>query len=209
MDVGGTKCAALLGNATGEVLDRREWPSRVERGPRAMIDDFLAYARTAPRVVAAGVAIGGPLNAIECEIILSGNSFVNNTTKGERDPRRGRHSFKTGEYERFAELYFTIYEPDDRYGPAIIRDNLFVTGPECDTAIAFGPNGRDLVAWEMSSSTTISMMPVRSAREQRQSGKLQERGEGPAPARARGRALHPVPVARALPGTGRAHARMG
>ncbi len=87
MDVGGTKCAALLGNATGEVLDRREWPSRVERGPQAMIDDFLAYARTAPRVVAAGVAIGGPLNAIECGIILSGNSFVNNTTKGERDPR--------------------------------------------------------------------------------------------------------------------------
>ncbi len=69
MDVGGTKCAALLGNATGEVLDRREWPSRVERGPRAMIDDFLAYARTAPRVVAAGVAIGGPLNAVDGRVL--------------------------------------------------------------------------------------------------------------------------------------------
>jgi nitrous oxidase accessory protein NosD len=78
-------------------------------------------------------------------IILQGNVFVNNTTKGERDPRRGRRSFKTGDYERFPELYFTIHEPDGRYGPAIIRDNLFVTGPECAAAIEFGPNGHDLI----------------------------------------------------------------
>ncbi|MDP6118101.1 MAG: hypothetical protein QGG53_40045, partial [Planctomycetota bacterium] len=43
--------------------------------------------------------------------------FVNNTTKGERDPRRGRRSFETGEYEQFPELYFTVYQPDGRAEP--------------------------------------------------------------------------------------------
>ncbi|MCF7854295.1 MAG: ROK family protein [Candidatus Pacebacteria bacterium] len=70
MDVGGTKCAAVLGTARGEIVDRREWPSRVERGPQAMIDDFLEYARSAPSVTAAGVSIGGPLNAVQ-GIVLS------------------------------------------------------------------------------------------------------------------------------------------
>lgn len=91
--------------------------------------------------------------------ILQGNVFVNNTTKGECHPRHGRRSFKTGEYERFPELYFTIYEPDGRYGPAIIRDNLFVTGPECAAAIDFGPNGRDLVV-----ENNVFEGPVRSVR---------------------------------------------
>ncbi len=77
-------------------------------------------------------------------LILQGNVFVNNTTKGERDPRRGRRSFETGEYEQFPELYFTVYQPDGRYGPAIIRDNLFVTGPECKAAIDFARNGHDI-----------------------------------------------------------------
>lgn len=69
-DVGGTKCAALLGNAAGEVLERKEWPSRVERGPEAMIADFLAYAKNAPAVSAVGVSIGGPLDALN-GIVLS------------------------------------------------------------------------------------------------------------------------------------------
>jgi hypothetical protein len=77
--------------------------------------------------------------------ILQGNVFVNNTTKGESNPRRGRRSFKTGEYERFPELYFTLHQPGGDYGPAIIRDNIFVTGPEARGAIDFGPNGHDLV----------------------------------------------------------------
>ena len=32
-DVGGTKSAAVLGNADGDVLDRSEWPSDADRGP--------------------------------------------------------------------------------------------------------------------------------------------------------------------------------
>lgn len=78
-------------------------------------------------------------------IILRGNVFVNNTTKGERDPRRGRRSYVTGEYERFPELYFTTYEPGVHYGPVIIRDNLFVTGPECAATLDFACNGHDIV----------------------------------------------------------------
>lgn len=77
--------------------------------------------------------------------VLQGNVFINNTTKGERDPQRGRRSFETGDYERHAELYFTLHQTDGEYGPAIIRDNIFVTGPECREAIYFGPNGHDLV----------------------------------------------------------------
>jgi hypothetical protein len=91
--------------------------------------------------------------------ILLGNVFVNNTTKGESDPRRGRRSFNTGEYERFPELYFTIHEPDGDYGPAIIRDNIFVTGPEARDAIDFGPNGHDLVV-----ENNVFEGPVRSVR---------------------------------------------
>ncbi len=63
-DVGGTKCSALVGNRRGECFARKEWPSKVERGPRAMIADFLDYAKEAPPYAAAGVSIGGPLDAL-------------------------------------------------------------------------------------------------------------------------------------------------
>ncbi|MBN2451680.1 MAG: ROK family protein [Lentisphaeria bacterium] len=67
LDIGGTKCAALTGTSGGEVLARREWPSRAERGPGAMIEEccragseLLADGRPPAAV---GVAIGGPLDA--------------------------------------------------------------------------------------------------------------------------------------------------
>ena len=78
-------------------------------------------------------------------LIIQGNIFINNTTKGERHPWRGRKSFCTGDYERWAEMYFTTYEKEGPYGPVILRDNLFVTGPECEAAITFGRNGHDIV----------------------------------------------------------------
>lgn len=69
-DVGGTKCAAILGTADGQVLDRQQWPTRAERGPEAMIADLLAYARSAPEVAAAGVSIGGPVDVLN-GVVLS------------------------------------------------------------------------------------------------------------------------------------------
>jgi hypothetical protein len=42
------------------------------------------------------------------KLVLEGNVFTNNTTKCERNPHRGRRSFVTGDYEQYAEMYFTI-----------------------------------------------------------------------------------------------------
>ncbi len=77
--------------------------------------------------------------------ILQGNVFVNNTTKCERDPRRGRRTFETGAYESYPELYFTLHEKDGRYGGVIVRDNIFETGPECKDTIVFAKNGSQLL----------------------------------------------------------------
>jgi hypothetical protein len=77
--------------------------------------------------------------------ILSGNVFVNNTTKNEPNPRRGRRSFLTGGWEQKPELYFTLYEPGAHYGPVVVSDNIFVLGEACgDPAMTFAANGRDV-----------------------------------------------------------------
>lgn len=83
--------------------------------------------------------------------ILANNVFINNTTKGENDLRRGRRSYETGEPRRFPELYFTLHEEDGSYGPVIVRDNVFQLGDSApDEAVTFAPNGRDL---QMSGNT--------------------------------------------------------
>jgi hypothetical protein len=87
-----------------------------------------------------GSWINQPVN-----FILANNVFVNNTTKNEADPRRGRMAFQTGRPGQFPELYFTLHEPEGSYGPVIVRDNLFQLGAEApDEAVICGPNGRDL-----------------------------------------------------------------
>lgn len=80
-----------------------------------------------------------------CNLVMQGNVFVNNTTKCENHPWRGRKSFETGTEERYAELYFTLHEPNGSYGPVILRDNIFVTGPECREAIHFHGGGHDII----------------------------------------------------------------
>ena len=63
-DVGGTKCAVVLGNARGEILRRAEWPSRAERGPEVMVEDFIREAEPLrASATAAGASIGGPLDS--------------------------------------------------------------------------------------------------------------------------------------------------
>ncbi|MCX7005826.1 MAG: right-handed parallel beta-helix repeat-containing protein, partial [Kiritimatiellaeota bacterium] len=78
-------------------------------------------------------------------LLIQGNVFSNNTTKCEHDPRRGRRSFATGDYEHYAEMYFTTYEPGGRYGNVVLRDNVFVTGPEATHAITFAPGGENIL----------------------------------------------------------------
>lgn len=77
--------------------------------------------------------------------ILANNIFVNNTTKNEDDPRRGRIAYQTGKPVCFPELYFTLHEEDGSYGPVIVRDNIFQLGDSApEEAVTFAPNGRDL-----------------------------------------------------------------
>lgn len=73
--------------------------------------------------------------------VLADNIFENNTTKSEHDPRRGRRSFLTGDYETKAELYFTTHEPGGRYGNVTVRGNIFTSGPNAEHAITFAPGG--------------------------------------------------------------------
>ena len=73
LDVGGTKCAAVIGTSKGEVIARREWPSLATRGPEPMLADIITAARellSEFEVCAAGVSIGGPLDAAR-GIVLS------------------------------------------------------------------------------------------------------------------------------------------
>lgn len=65
-DVGGSKCAVCVGTAAGEILARLEWLSHAERGPDPMIRELIQAARellAGRNVTAAGVSIGGPVDA--------------------------------------------------------------------------------------------------------------------------------------------------
>jgi glucokinase len=74
LDVGGTKCAAVVGTERGQILERREWASEVHRGPAVMINELCRAAfeliGAYPDMAAAGVSIGGPLDA-DRGVILS------------------------------------------------------------------------------------------------------------------------------------------
>jgi hypothetical protein len=78
-------------------------------------------------------------------IIFQGNVFIDNTTKGDADFRRGRRDERTGGWESWAEMYFTTYEPGASYGPVIIRDNIFVTGASAAHALDFAAGGAGIV----------------------------------------------------------------
>lgn len=71
LDVGGTKSAAIVGDAAGRIIDRTEQPSDAQRGPQAMIDMLCNHAEMliarhggTDRFRGVGVSIGGPL---DCE----------------------------------------------------------------------------------------------------------------------------------------------
>ncbi|GEP41417.1 NosD domain-containing protein [Brevifollis gellanilyticus] len=88
-----------------------------------------------------GAWINQPVN-----FVMTGNVFINNTTKNETDMRRGRIAYQTAKPGTFPELYFTLYEPGATYGPAIVRDNIFILGESApDEAVTFAPNGKDIL----------------------------------------------------------------
>lgn len=73
VDIGGTKCAVVLGDRQGLPLQRLAFPTRVERGPALIIEELIQAigllleknAVPATRVISIGVACGGPLDAEE------------------------------------------------------------------------------------------------------------------------------------------------
>ena len=68
LDVGGTKCAVVLGDGEGRVHERVEWASLAQRGPEAMISDLVFHAQSilsGQGARSVGVSIGGPLNAAQ------------------------------------------------------------------------------------------------------------------------------------------------
>jgi len=91
--------------------------------------------------------------------VLADNIFVNNTTKCEPDPRRGRRSFLTGDYERYAELYFTTHEPGGRYGNVTVRGNLFTSGLNAEHAITFAPGGDTILVTDNIFSGPVRDIP--------------------------------------------------
>jgi len=78
-------------------------------------------------------------------LIMQGNIFINNTTKCDPGPWKGRKTFKTGTWESYSEIYFTTYQKEGKYGPVIVKDNIFETGPGAAAAIQFEKNGEDVL----------------------------------------------------------------
>ncbi|MCB1085764.1 MAG: right-handed parallel beta-helix repeat-containing protein [Verrucomicrobiae bacterium] len=114
-----------------------------------------------------GAWINQPVN-----FVMTGNVFINNTTKNEDDKRRGRIAYQTGEPVRFPELYFTTYEPDATYGPVIVRDNVFQVGEAAPTeAVTFAPNGVQIeMTGNVFPNRAVSIVVDPSCREARVEG---------------------------------------
>jgi len=78
LDIGGTKCAAVLGTSQGQIIARRSFPTVADRGPATVLDEFTSVIDSMCRdmslsvadVRACGVSCGGPLDSRK-GIILS------------------------------------------------------------------------------------------------------------------------------------------
>ncbi len=65
IDIGGTKCAAVLGTSEGEVLERRAMPTEADAGWRDIVDRLLQMARDVGggrELTGVGISCGGPLD---------------------------------------------------------------------------------------------------------------------------------------------------
>ncbi len=70
IDIGGTKCAVVLGDEDFNILEKVTFPTRTaERGWREVVDEFLAHAgplvekHGAERLSRVGISCGGPLDS--------------------------------------------------------------------------------------------------------------------------------------------------
>ena len=69
IDIGGTKCAVLLGNSVPEILDRVEFPTDSKEGPEQTIDKIKNAVQNildklgSEKVKCIGISCGGPLDS--------------------------------------------------------------------------------------------------------------------------------------------------
>ena len=85
LDVGGTKCAVILGRCgdTMEIIDRIAFPTEAKKGfdhtienIYAAIDEMLAqHSLSADNVQALGISCGGPLNSKTGRVLSPPNLF--------------------------------------------------------------------------------------------------------------------------------------
>jgi len=63
LDIGGTKSAAVLGDASGRVIERYELPTSTPRETIARLCDFIRRQLGSRRACACGISCGGPLSS--------------------------------------------------------------------------------------------------------------------------------------------------
>ena len=67
LDIGGTKSTAIIGDSTGKLSERIEWPSNAKSGQEQMQAGIIENAKKMiskyPGISSVGVSIGGPLDA--------------------------------------------------------------------------------------------------------------------------------------------------
>lgn len=75
IDIGGTKCAASIGNSDGRILGRREFPtpSLAEEALRLLIQQAQVLLEEHGGVEAVGIVCGGPLNRATGQVLSPPN----------------------------------------------------------------------------------------------------------------------------------------
>ncbi len=77
-DIGGTKCAVVIGTSDGSIIAREEWVTATTPGFDQMIERFIVTARQllgncarvySSRVCGLGVSVGGPMNMRTGEVL--------------------------------------------------------------------------------------------------------------------------------------------
>jgi hypothetical protein len=65
-DIGGTKCAVVMGTSDGKILAREEWKTVSTPGFEEMLSEFLSCAlrlcKEHGSIFGLGVSVGGPMN---------------------------------------------------------------------------------------------------------------------------------------------------
>jgi hypothetical protein len=105
-----------------------------------------AFVSGALAIGGSGVAAEDPPPLADSHAAGESHPFADMARDGGAHGVHDGRTYATGGYEEKPELYFTLWEKDGHYGPVIVRDNIFVLGPNCGSpAVTFVPGGDDVV----------------------------------------------------------------